>query len=354
MPTRRQVLIAATAAPALAGCGKSTEYESVAAAVWSDPADQSAPAGMIHYATLAANSHNTQPWRFALGRDGIDIRADRTRATPVVDPDGHHLFASLGCAAENLALAAGAEGRTASVGDLDGDRLPVALGRGPATRDPLFDAILMRQSSRTLYDGRPVENAGLRDLERAATLPGVRAILITDRAQLEQALEMIVAGNDAQMADPAFVRELIHWMRFNGAAAVQSRDGLFAGTVGSPELPQWLGRWIVPYFLRRPAETDRIAANLRSSAGLAVIVSDQDEPGHWVTAGRAVQRFALQATALGLRQCFMNQPVEVAAMRPNFARWLGLDGGRPDLILRFGGGPTAPRSLRRPVEQVFA
>jgi len=74
---------------------------------------------------------------------------------------------------------------------------------------------------------------------------------------------------------------------------------------------------------------------------------------HWVEVGRAYERFALQATALGIRNAFLNQPVEVAAVRSAFAESLGLTGQRPDLVVRFGRGPTLPRSLRRPVDSVM-
>ena len=37
----------------------------------------------------------------------------------------------------------------------------------------------------------------------------------------------------------------------------------------------------------------------------------------------------------------------------HFARSLGIGGGRPDLVIRFGRGPEMPRSLRRPLESVL-
>jgi hypothetical protein len=77
------------------------------------------------------------------------------------------------------------------------------------------------------------------------------------------------------------------------------------------------------------------------------------DKAHWVEVGRAYERFALQATALGIRNAFLNQPVEVAAVRSPFAAALGLPGQRPDLVVRFGRGPTMPRSLRRPVDAVM-
>jgi len=69
---------------------------------------------------------------------------------------------------------------------------------------------------------------------------------------------------------------------------------------------------------------------------------------------RACQRFALQATALGLKHAFLNQPVEVARFRPELAALVGMPGQRPDLVMRFGYGPTLPCSPRRPVEAVLA
>jgi hypothetical protein len=57
---------------------------------------------LVRLASLAASSHNTQPWRFRIGERSISIQPDRTRQCPAVDPEGAHLYRSLGCAAENL------------------------------------------------------------------------------------------------------------------------------------------------------------------------------------------------------------------------------------------------------------
>jgi hypothetical protein len=99
-------------------------------------------------------------------------------------------------------------------------------------------------------------------------------------------------------------------------------------------------------------ESDRHARQIRSSSGVAVFVSERSDVPSWIEAGRAYQRFALQATSLGLRNAFVNAPVEMAVLRSQFGTWLDLGGARPDFIVRFGRGPLMPRSLRRPVEQV--
>ena len=84
-----------------------------------------------------------------------------------------------------------------------------------------------------------------------------------------------------------------------------------------------------------------------------MFASDRNDKAHWIEVGRCYERFALQATALGVRTAFVNQPVEVAGIRPRLASTLGLGDRRPDLVVRFGRGPEMPRSLRRPVEAVL-
>jgi hypothetical protein len=84
-----------------------------------------------------------------------------------------------------------------------------------------------------------------------------------------------------------------------------------------------------------------------------VFVADEETPEGWIRVGRAFERFALQATALGIRHAHVNMPVEAAAVRPAFAAWLGLPGRRPDLVIRFGRASPMPWSMRRPLDEVI-
>jgi hypothetical protein len=102
------------------------------------------------------------------------------------------------------------------------------------------------------------------------------------------------------------------------------------------------------------AENAKYVRQIQSSAGIAVFVAEKADPEHWVLAGRACQRFALQATAMGMRHAFINQPIEVPNLRPELASLVGMPGRRPDIVMRFGYGPAMPFSARRPVEAVLA
>lgn len=310
---------------------------------------------IVRYATFAANSHNTQPWTFALKDSGIVIGPDLRRRTGVVDPDDHHLYVSMGCATENLVLAAAASGRAADVrydSDADGS-IAVDFATASAQESPLFGAIPLRQCTRSEYSGAAISADQLALLETAAQEPGIAVRFVTGKPDIEMVLEFIVAANRAQMADPGFVKELASWLRFNPAEAMRNGDGLFSASSGNPLLPSWIGSAIFPMVFKESAETGKIVRQVRSSSGLAIFSSERDDREHWARAGRAYQRFALQATALGIRNAHLNQPVEVASMRPEFATALGLGTRRPDLVIRFGMAQAMPMSLRRPVESVI-
>ena len=340
----------------LRSMGSMEEYNASVAATRSALEQAPGAIDMIRYATLAANSHNTQPWQFKISDVGIEILPDMARQIAVVDPDNHHLFASLGCAAENLAIAGSARGKPGelSFSPANDGAVMFAFGRGPPLESAMFYAIPKRQSTRGDYDGGAVSSRDLQTLSAAATMPGVDLILITDRPLIDRVRDLIVAGNNAQIADAAFVRELKTWLRFSPRQAIETGDGLFSASTGSPVLPAWLGPVMFDLVFKAKAENEKYARQLASSAGVAVFVAQKEDPEHWVLAGRACQRFALQATALGLKHAFINQPVEVASLRPEMATLVGLPGRRPDIVMRFGYGPALPYSARRPVEAVFA
>jgi len=312
------------------------------------------PTCLIQYAILAASSHNTQPWRSRTEPGRVTIMPDPSRRCPVVDPDDHHLWASLGCAAENLLEAAAAAGLRGHL-ELDEADSGIVIDLEPATpmSTARFEAIPRRQCSRTQYDGSSADSDHLEQLTEAGTGEGVFVTMATSEEDKSELLEYITEGNVRQISDDAWREELVDWIRFNRKRALETRDGLYGGSMGSPDVPGWLGKLILRFALTPDKQNDTDRANVMSSQGVAIFVSARDDVAHWVEAGRCYQRFALTAMALGLETAFANPPVEVPELREQLEAWLGLDGGQSDLIVRFGRGPQLARSLRRPVAQVI-
>lgn len=310
--------------------------------------------GLVRYATLAASSHNTQPWKFKLEPNRIVILPDLSRRCPAVDPDDHHLYASLGCAAENILVAAPAFGLKGHYSyDASASSVQIDFEETHPFRSSLFEAIPKRHCSRIEFDGSSLSVEQTRQLQEAARGNGVSVMFITDSEQKEQIARYVAEGNAAQFGDAAWADELKSWIRFNAREAVRTDDGLYGPVMGNPDVPRWLGMLFMRFAFSAQSQNRKDIRNIRSSAAVAVLFSEVDDKPYWVEAGRCYERLALQAAALDLRTAFINQPVEVAALRSEVARFLGIGDRRPDLIVRIGRGPETPRSLRRPVEQVL-
>jgi hypothetical protein len=135
---------------------------------------------LVHYAVLAPSGHNTQPWLFRSTADSLEVHADRTRALPVVDPQGRELVMSCGAALFHLRVAVRRFGYTAEIETLPDATnptllAPVRLGqrRSPAAEESLlFASIPKRRTNRMPFETREVPRVLLSGLRAAAEEEG--------------------------------------------------------------------------------------------------------------------------------------------------------------------------------------
>lgn len=167
--------------------------------------------------------------------------------------------------------------------DATSESVPIRLESASARESLLFKAIPDRQCTRGEFDGHALSIAELRLLESAASSEQVGVLVLTERGVLEQVLEYVIAGNTAQIADPAFVAELKAWIRFSEAAAVRSGDGLYAASSDNPTMPTWLGRRMFDvFFLHRRIGERQVRegdAQFRGPSGVRWQNSGQGELG---------------------------------------------------------------------------
>lgn len=363
MMTRRKFLAGIAAAAAQTGCSRlerEMAYELTVDEIYRHPrhrrlARYDAARELVRYATMAANSHNTQPWKFHVNSKGVRILPDFSRRCPVVDPDDHHLFASLGCAAENFVTAAEAFGLHADLcfEDAPEPSIAITLDSAPARTTRSFLAIPQRQCTRRRFTGQDASVGVLEKLGGLAYPADIELRILTGDKHKRALTDFVVAGNSAQMDDDAFVEELGRWIRFNEEQAFRHWDGLTFRSVGSPPAPEWLGRLLFKLMFNKRRENQKYRDQIASSAAVVIFSCAQQSKAQWVEVGRAYQRFALHSTTLGLRHAFINQPIEVPEQRSQLASYLNLGERLPDLVVRFGYGEPTPRTLRRPVESVL-
>ena len=139
-----------------------------------------------HWAVLAPNPHNRQPWVLDLQADGAALlRCDLDRRLPATDPFDRQITIGLGAFAELFRMAAAAEGRRVVIEPFpEGvpverlDARPVARlapRAGGTMPDPLFAHVLARRSAKVPFDTARTVGADALATIAAATGPGFAA-----------------------------------------------------------------------------------------------------------------------------------------------------------------------------------
>jgi nitroreductase len=297
---------------------------------------------MVAAANRAPSSHNTQPWRFRITADALELYADRSRALPVNDPDDRELTISCGAALFNARAAAARDGLGVRVETCPepatADLLARILPAEEAPPEPLAGlagAIRERRTHRGAMSARTLDAAMLRLLAEAAAAEHATLRPLTTRAQRDEVAGLVVEGDLAQWADPRWRRELAGWLRPR-----QRGDGLAVPALAAP---------IARLMVRRVNLGRRIAAQDQRLAEtaplLALLTTRGDGVADRLAAGQALQRLLLVACAEGLQAGYLNQPIQVPHLREALRRLVGA--GEPQLLLRLGE-PAG----RRPVRQV--
>jgi hypothetical protein len=313
---------------------------------------------LVAYAIKAPSGHNTQPWKFEVNDTSIRIFPDYTRRLEVVDPDDHALFISLGCALENLLIAARHFGYGSTVNyqlhSASDEYIQINLHHDAAAQPTeLFEAIAKRQSTRAPYNRAVIPAEQLKKLQEAATHEGISCRIIEDKKEIDAITELVKEANIRQLENGRFRKEMENWIRFNEKTAGTSKDGLRSAVMGSPSVPTWFGKLFFNYLVSPAKEAAKAAASIASSSALVVFITEDNSKEGWVKLGQRFERFALQATALGIKHAHLNMPCEEVPVRQKLKQFLGLTTAEPLLLIRLGYSDPMPMSFRRPLEAVL-
>jgi len=311
---------------------------------------------MIRCAVMAPSGHNTQPWKFRMKEDVIEIIPDFSKTLPVVDGDNRELFISLGCATENLCLAASKFGYRQDVKISDEGIISVYLTKEEGVKyDPLFEQIEKRQTNRKLYDKKFVDENILSAC--IASLPEVENINIFDwhngSPEYEVLKNKILEGNFLQMNDEKFVEELKSWMRYNKKQSEEKKDGLSYHIYSAPNLPSFISKPIMSSFLNSKKQNKSDLDKIESSSHFILFTTREDTNRKCIELGRHLQRFLLKLTESGIAHAYMNQPCEVKEIRNTLNTELPINNTLPQILLRIGYAEKAPYSKRKNIEEVI-
>ena len=259
---------------------------------------------------LASNPHNSQPWLFRISAATIDLYADPSRQIGVIDPFRREMYIGLGCALENMALAAAAEGFAADVQlmpDAADETHAARLKLSPATAaaSELYAAIPTRHTDRSGYDtARPVADETLAAIRGLVTDPDVRLFWFADAAGRTAFGEVAIAATEALVADEQQSLDSHAWWRQDWSELQQKADGLTLDAQGLSPFVTTMAKFM-PDGSRQ--QNDQIFVknmreiNVPTAAAFGILaVRNGLDNGQRLACGRAWQRIRLWGATRGL------------------------------------------------------
>lgn len=340
------------------------------------------PLVLVRAAILAANPHNTQPWLFTVTETRIELYADTIRNLGTFDPYLREMHLGLGCALENMVLAAAADGYEAEVTLSQGILGPIPdtppeptlvarvdLLSGEQGQGNLYEAIPWRHTNRSPYDSdRSLPPEVLGAMSRmAAGDDEIHVFIYTSKDEKKRFGDAVIKATEAIIADAPMVHDSEKWFRHNGDDVQQFRDGVTLDAAGLSPLMTAMVKMLPPpsaeanhqYWLDATRDVHVATAPV---FGL-IAVRDLYDLAQTLRAGRLWQRMHLWATAQGIAMQPLNQPVEMVDRErklnkePHAAQALAdltdEPAWKPTFAFRAGYPEReALASPRRPAEQV--
>lgn len=316
---------------------------------------ESATRRVVAAAGQAPSLFNTQPWRFRLAPDHIEIHPDRGRRLIAHDPDDRELRIACGAALFNLRLALHAHGVTPVVTIQPGET-PDALAvirPGPVTVQSRDDAALYamierRRTNRQPFLDAPMPEAYRRVLTYAAAAEGADFRTMVTPAERFELRCLVAAADQRQREDVVCRAELEAW----AGARRGHPDGVPLAAAGPRPEPHdlWAYRDLGNGYAHvRPPDGD-----FEAEPFVVVLSTWMDGPACQVEAGQALQRVLLTATALGLSASFLSQPIEVTENRRQLRQLLPCR-LHPQTVLRLGfSSPVTTSTPRRDPADLIA
>jgi nitroreductase len=316
----------------------------------------------VEHALRAPSVHNTQPWRWRIRTDAVELHADWDRHLVAADPDRRDLVLSCGAALHHLVVALAVRGLTAQVrrmpdGEDRGHLATVAVrsGRADALDADLFPAIDLRQTDRRRMSHRPVPAEHVAALTEQARRAGALLLPVTGAGMRQRFTATLVDAAHRQEFAPGYAAELRQWThRYAHGHDGVSAAGVAPDPIGLTGVSP-LRRFTEGRLVQPPWSSGHGAAD--DAAELLVIVTVHDDTLDWLRAGEATSAVLLAATGLGLATTPLSQALEVDETRRALRQDVLRVPEHPQLVVRVGwpatGAGELPVTPRRDLRSVL-
>ncbi len=323
------------------------------------PTDESKIRHILQYGILAPSTHNTQPWKFQIQGNRVNVFADFTKKIPEADPTGRDMYMSVGALVKNIELACQAYGVGITIHiqpHLAGQEhvATLELKNLQAAKEPndtsVLDALIQRQNYRGFFKPE-INHHKIEAIIKTLNNKSVNADVIFEQKTLLELARLTAEGLKMGYASSSFRHEISSYINHNLS---RKRHGLHGYSLRM-NFPVSV---IIPRVMKRKDIGPKLAElNYKSfiSAPGVIVLSAPDDQKSWFETGRVLEEIQIQLTRSGLTSSIYAAAIEMGTLRGQVARLVSLPPGRlPQLLFCIGTATSPlPHSVRKKLDSVI-
>ena len=312
---------------------------------------------ILKYVILAPSGYNTQPWKFKIGENFLEIIPDYTRARLNTDPEYREFFMSLGAAATNLEIAAQhfalSYQKSYRLNDQNQDYAIIYFFNDSPQKpshSPLFKAISTRHTNRFPYQKQKISKNIILEIKSIPVPDSVNFNLITRPGDINTLASLINYSFLLWFRQQSLVEELEGWLRDD---LESSPDGLPTSVINLYKLAVNLKYFVKPQDSRLSLTSQKNQNLAKNAPALAIISTKTDSVSDLFQAGQFFELLALTLASHGLATDYFNYPLFLKKTRQKTASIINSP-YLPQLMFRLGSPKiVTPRTSRRPLKEMI-
>ncbi len=295
---------------------------------------------LINFAILAPSSHNSQPWRFMIKESVIEIYLEQKRLLSIGDKNNRQALISLGCAAENIIVAADYYGYiiTKIISDSLDYSFPVIsiklVSEGVIHKEQpshLIHQIVRRTVNRGKYI-KPIDGSVVVEIKKIA-IPDMEIDIISDKTKISKLTDIALNATAESMLDKEFRSELSNFVISNTSSKKYGMPGF---TIGFPGIVSYVAPFMLKTFNLSSVARKREDPLLREQTPqIGIISTKNDGLADWVNVGSVFERMSLILTRNDASVAVWAAPIQIGGHFQDISKVLGLY-NRPQMFLRIG------------------
>lgn len=286
---------------------------------------------ILQYAVLAPSTHNSQPWLFKVNENSCEVYLDSSLKLRHADPKGRDVHISIGCAIENLIIAAKYRGLFGGVSfGLFGKNknkkiaeLCVKNTEKIKGYKSLIREIKQWVNARGNFKKEIINTGIIEDVLRSADLSDINTdvaiTIITDKKIIERLAKLTAKGLRLAHSSSVFRKEMSQWMN---SSFSPKRQGVPGYALKVPVILSLIIPTLVRYF-----DLSRVLAKKNyesiASAPLVTLLSlQEDNDKQWVQVGRVAQRLMLEWHVKGYNTSIFVAAIEMGGLYKEVQQYL--------------------------------